>query len=97
MDRVAGKLRDEGPLPLLLGGPGQRNPEQRLSERLMVSEQGKIPTFQEEFELSHDRVSSQEIPVQGGVMGLGEGQLLREKGKWSPESSNQLLKNSSNV
>ena len=47
MDKVAGKLQDEGQLPLLLDGPGWRNPEQRLIERLVVGEQGKkIPTFQ---------------------------------------------------
>ena len=91
MDKVAGKLQDEGQLPLLLDGPGWRNPEQRLIERLVVGEQGKkIPTFQEEGEVSHGGVGSQKLPVEGGVTELGSGQLLGEEGKQSPGSSNQL-------
>ena len=37
VDKVAGKLQDEGQLPLLLGQPGRRNPEQSLCERLVDS------------------------------------------------------------
>ena len=62
MDEVAGELRDEGQLPLPQSGTGQRNSEQSL-----VCEQGKIPTFQEEPEVSHSGVGSQELNVKGGV------------------------------
>ena len=45
----------------------------------MVGEQGKTSTFQEEREMTHGVVSSQNLTVKGGVMGLGGGQLLGEE------------------
>ena len=68
-----------------------------MCERFGVGEQGKIPTFEEEPEVSHDRVSRQEFMVKGGVTGLSRGQLPGEEGEGSPGSLNQLLKNCSHV
>ena len=53
---VNSEMKDK--LLLLPGGPGQRDPELRVCERLVVCEQGKTPTFQEEREVSHVGVSS---------------------------------------
>ena len=82
---------------MLPGGPGRRNPEQRMCERFVVREQGKFSTFMEEPEVPHGGVSSQELSVKGGVTGFGGGKLLEEEGKQSPGTSNKLLEKSSDV
>ena len=41
---VAGKLREEGQLLLLPGGPGRRNSEQGVCEGFVVCEQDEITT-----------------------------------------------------
>ena len=81
------------------GSGGNRdNTDRRVLKRFVVGEQGKISTFQEETEVSHSsRVSSQELMVEGGVTGLGGGQLLGEESQRSPGSTNQMLKNRSHL
>ena len=86
VNEVTGKLQEEVQLPLLPGQPGRRNSEQRVCERFVVIEQCKIPTFQEETEVSHGGVSIQELMVEGRVMGL-----LGEENQRRPGSMNQLL------
>ena len=54
VDKVAGKLRDEGQLPLLQCQPGQRNPVQSLCEKFVVGDKYKISTFQEETEFGEE-------------------------------------------
>ena len=75
------------------GSGGNRdNTDRRVLKRFVVGEQGKISTFQEETEVSHSsRVSSQELMVEGGVTGLGGGQLLGEESQRSPGAIQELL------
>ena len=66
MDNVTGKLSAVGQVALP-GGPGWRRAEQGLHQRFVVSEQGELSPVQKEMEVTNCRVSSQEIPVEGGV------------------------------
>ena len=71
MEDITGKLRDVSQVMLLLGGPWRRGMEQGVCQRLVVSEQGKLPPLQEETEVTNSRVSSQELPVEGRILGFG--------------------------
>ena len=58
---------------------GRRNPEQRVCERLAVSEHSKIPTFQEKLEVSHSGICSQEFTVKGKEQDSAEDSFLEKK------------------
>ena len=76
MDNITGKLRDVSQVMLLLGRPRQRETEKRVCQRLMFSEQGELPPFQKETEVSNNRVSSQEPPGEGEILRLDREQFL---------------------
>ena len=68
MDNVTGKIGDVGQVALLPGGLWQRQTEQGMRQRFFVSEQDE-----QDPEVTNCRVSSQELPVEGGVLEFGGG------------------------
>ena len=59
MDEITGKLRDEGKMALLPGGPRRRGAEQGMRQGLMVRENGKLSTLQEKTEIADGGVGCQ--------------------------------------
>ena len=54
----------------------RRGTEQGVRQRLVVCEEGKLLSFQEETEMTNGRISNQQFSVEGRVLGLGGRELL---------------------
>ena len=68
-----------------------------MHQGLVVGEEGEIMTFQEETEMAAEGIGCQDFFVKDGVFGFGRGKFLGEKGKRGPETTETLLKNSTNM
>ena len=84
MDNNTGELSNIGQMVLLPGGPQWRGTEQGVRQRLVVCEESEFLSFQEETEMRNQSISSQQLPVEGGVFGLGSGELLEEESQQRP-------------
>ena len=49
---ILSELRDVRQMPLLLGGPGSRNPAQCVAERLVVCEDEKLAAFKHQAKVA---------------------------------------------
>ena len=50
-----------------------------MCQRLVVREEGKLTSFQEETEVTDGGISSQQLPVEGVVLGFGGREFLQEE------------------
>ena len=74
---VGGKLRHVGEVALLPGRPRRRHAVQSRHKRFMVGEDVEGSALQEKPEVTEGHEDGEQLPVEGGVAGLREGELLR--------------------
>ena len=91
MNNITGQLSNIGQMALLPEGPRRRGTEQNVHQRLVVREEGEFLSYQEKTKMMHGRISSQQLPVKGGVFGLGGGEFLEEESHQGPETTDLLL------
>jgi hypothetical protein len=84
-------------MALLAGGLRRRNAGHGGDKRLMICEELKLPTLEQETKMADGGEGGQQLPVEGRVLDLCWRQLLGEKCQWFPTISYLLLQHSSHV
>ena len=80
------------------GGPGRRVTEQNsVRQRFVVCEQVELSPLQKETEVTNSTVSSQELSVEGGILGLGGVLFLGEERLQRPGTLDLLLEDGADV
>ena len=79
MNNITGKLRDISQRTLMLGGPRQRGSEPGVSQRLVVSEQGKLTSLQEKTEVTNSRVRTRSSLSKAEYLDSAEESFLEKK------------------
>jgi hypothetical protein len=80
-------------MALLAGRLRRRNAGHGGNKRLMICEELKLSTFEQETKMADGGVGGQQLSVKGRVLDLCWRQLLGEKGQWFPTISGLLLQN----
>jgi hypothetical protein len=78
-------------MTLLLSRPGRRNSLQGINKRFMIRPYTKPPTLQQETEVSHRKIRSEELPVECRIPLLGWRELAGEEGERPPSALLELL------
>lgn len=96
MPDVAGVLRDEEQMSLSSQGPGGSGVGlgDGAGQGLVVRVDDQAPPLDVMLELLDCGSNGQELPVEGGVPGLGVGESTAEEGEWLESPSMVLMEDS---